>query len=160
MLSPCIYPFQFCFKQVSIILCLNKCPKVRIYLLEMSLQFLKNFGTFVHLLMKNKRLSWSQVLAVTLIQTYQVMGQLMGHYTKMCCDTEDLEKASISFKQLNMAILSNFFRKAHAGIWCLFVLRKYHLLVHLHIQTANRCPCITHLLYPKACNACSQFQVV
>lgn len=40
----------------------------------MSLQFLKNFVAFVHFLMKNKNLSSSQVLAVTLIQTYQVMG--------------------------------------------------------------------------------------
>lgn len=68
---------------MSIILCLNKCLRVRNYLLEMSLQFLKTFGTFVHFLMKTRKLSPSQVLAVTLIQTYWVMGQLTGHCTKM-----------------------------------------------------------------------------
>lgn len=67
MLLPRINTFQFCLMQMSIILCLNKCPRVRNYLLEMSLQFLKSFGTFVHLLMKNKKPSPSQVLAVTLI---------------------------------------------------------------------------------------------
>lgn len=121
MLSPHIYPLQSIWIQMSITMCLHKCPRDMKYLLEMSIQFLNKIRHLCSpshekgkkpLLLKFSQSHW--------FRHTRVMGQITGHCTEMRCVAGDLwkdcclEKASLSFQQLNVAILSDFFRKAHA----------------------------------------------
>lgn len=152
VLLPLIYPFQLCLIQMSITLCLNKCPRVRNYLLEMSLQFLNKIW---HLFSPSH--GKQKPLPVSGFSSHSD-SNIPGHGPAHEPLHKDvlwhwgplkgllLEKASVYFKQFNVAILSNFFRKAHAVIWCLFVLRKSPFLVHLHIQTG---PCILTCYIPR-----------
>lgn len=166
MLSPNIYPFQSIWMQMNVTMCLNKCPRERKHLLEMSLPFLSKIGRICSPSQeKEKSLTssnFSSHIDSNILRFWTRSRSTAWKRTLILETSEGIAawrrpvcRSSSSIWQYWLISLEDTL----PGIWSPLYLENV-LLCYIYTANSKQPSMYTHMVHPKAYNLYPQFHIV